>query len=411
MSRTRACLAVLLAAGLAARVSYALLWPPQAPGQDLVDPDGYVGLATSFSRTWTLQDSAGRITALREPIYPGALGLAFKVLGRNYGAVLALHGVLATLSLILMFALGRRIFGEAVGLLSAAVGAFYPPFIFYFAQSLRETMLVFLGLLVLWFAVKLDEDGRLRDFAAAGACAAVAGLTNTVLLPFGLAVPIGMWLFARNKIRISLRVACYLGVLVPLYAIWPLRNYHAFGSWIMGSTAGAASTYYLHLIVPEEIAGTRAQNDIIAKDPAILSAPPTMNAAERERYYWESSLRRIRENPSAYAHLLAWRLFWDWWRVVPRPHNYAHSYAALKLVSLLSDGWIVPLGLVGLLCLGWRSRELFWVRLYVAAVSAPFILIVTMLRYRLSIMPVMIIVTCAVLVKAAARLKTSYLKP
>ena len=149
--------------------------------------------------------------------------------------MLALHGLLSILSLGLMFVLGRR-FGEAVAFASLTVGAFYPPFIFYFSQALRETTMVSLGLLSLWSVIKLNDDGKARDFAAAGICSALAGLTNTVFLPFGLAAPIAACLLAGDKVRALGRVACYLGIMLPLYALWPLRNYSAFGSWIMGST-------------------------------------------------------------------------------------------------------------------------------------------------------------------------------
>jgi hypothetical protein len=402
VNRRRLFAVALLAAGLTVRLAYGLMHPPQAPGQDLADPDGYLGLATSFSHSWSLVDSSGKLTAVREPVYPIVLGLAVRTLGRNYGTVLALHGLLSTLSLVLMFVLGRRLFGEAVAFSALAVGAFYPPFIFYFSQPLRETLMVFLGLLGLWSVIKMNDDGGPLDFAAAGACSAIAGLTNTVLLPFGLAVPVVSWLFARNKARSLGRIACYLGIMIPLYALWPLRNHSVFGSWIMGSTAGAGPTFYLHLVIPEEIAGTPAQNDITERDPAISSAPKTMTPAERERYYWKAGIQRVREDPRAYARLLSWRLFRDWWRLAPRPRSYAHSFETLRWISLLSDGWIVPLGLLGLLVLGLRSRELFWGRLFVACASAPFILIVTMLRYRLSIMPVMIISACAVLHRAVA---------
>ena len=185
MSRRHAWVAALLAAGLTVRLSYGLMRPPQGPGQALADPDGYVGLASSFARSWTLSVSSGRPSAMREPVYPIALGLAFKALGHNYGAMLALHGLLSILSLGLMFVLGRRFFGEAVAFASLTVGAFYPPFIFYFSQALRETTMVSLGLLSLWSVIKLNDDGKARDFAAAGICSALAGLTNTVFLPFG----------------------------------------------------------------------------------------------------------------------------------------------------------------------------------------------------------------------------------
>ncbi|MDD5657489.1 MAG: hypothetical protein PHF00_09585, partial [Elusimicrobia bacterium] len=117
--------AALLAAGLALRLGYGLARPPA-----VFDIDGYAGLAESFARGWSLQDAQGRPSALREPAYPLLLGSLFKIFGRSYAAALGANCTLGVLTLWLLFALGRGLYGGRVARLALAIGAFYPPFIY-----------------------------------------------------------------------------------------------------------------------------------------------------------------------------------------------------------------------------------------------------------------------------------------
>ena len=155
MSRRHVWVAALLAAGLTVRLAYALMLPRKPPAKRPLGPRRLLRAGDFFFAFMGARGFRSRLTAMREPVYPIALGLAVKTLGRNYGAMLALHGLLSTLSLGLMFVLGRRLFGEAVafpfgrGRLLSAVHLLLLP-------ALRETMMVFLGLLSLWSVIKLN---------------------------------------------------------------------------------------------------------------------------------------------------------------------------------------------------------------------------------------------------------------
>ena len=188
--------------------------------------DGYVDLGASFSRTWSLCGNDGRPSAFREQAYPVFLGLLFRIFGQSYAALLIAHCFLGVGMLALIFLLGRDLYGEDTGLAALAVGTFYPPFVYYTAQPLRETFLGFTSTLALWLLVRARRRNSSRSYAAAGAAEAAAVLTKSTLLPFGLVLaPFGLWFVERDRPGKKGRFfAAYLAVFIGIFGLWPLRN-------------------------------------------------------------------------------------------------------------------------------------------------------------------------------------------
>jgi len=393
--------AILLLGGLL-RLGYGFAYPP--PQNGLYDPDSYVVLASSVADSWSLSEN-GKPSAHREPAYPVALGLFFKLFGRSYRAVLGANIVFGLAALALLYAVGRRVFGEAAGLIAAGMAAVYPPFVFYCAQSLRETWMIAASALALWSLLEALSRRTPGWFAAAGAANALAALSNTVFLPFALAAaPAIIFLCRRERRPWAGRAGLYAAVLILAYAVWPVRNYMRFGTWVLGSTAGAGSTFYTFLIAPQETGGTPEQQKFLENDPAIIQSAG-MDPLRMEHHFWKAGLERVRRAPWAYVRLVAWRFFWDMWRPIPRPRAYAHPYALVRLAAILTDCWIIPLGIVGMLWVRFRPLESLWLYLFLASTDLVYSLVLTMNRYRFSLMPWIILFAAVMLERGRARLK------
>jgi len=372
------------------RLGYGLRHPPQQPEQDLVSPDDYVEIATSVAQSWTLK-RAGQPSAYREPAYPVLLGVMFKVFGRSYATVLLTNCGLAAAALLFLALVGRELFGEPVSWLATSVSALYPPFIYYAALPLRETAMLAVSSAVLWALVRALGRPSAAAFAWAGLAAALCGLTNVTLLPFALVLaPAAVVFLCRRQGACAWRWSgVYLAVFLFFYAFWPSRNYLVFRTWIPGTTLPAANIMYNYLVVPQELGGTPEEDRIRQADP-VFQAASRMDPAQAERYFRTASLNWIRSHPWTYLKLVSWRFFWDEWRLWPRPQAAGGSYRLLRWLGLLTNGWIIPLGLLGML-LARRVPRCLCLGLFVFAIVLTHSLIMTMLRYRVPIMPWLIL--------------------
>ncbi len=394
----------LLGLAVAARLFYGWARPPQPHGAPLAHPDDYATIASAFADSWTLKGSDGKVTAWREPGYPVYLGLGFKLLGKNYAAVLVVNTLAQALGIGLLFLCGRRLFGERAATLAMAIAALYPPFIFYNAQAMRQSLLVFFGVAGVWSLLESLE--RPRWVWLSGIINALGALTDTTLLPFGLILAPLLLLAWDFKCGWQWRRAgLFLSALIPLYALWPIRNYIHFQRFVFGNTCGAGGNFYEYLVVPQELGGLAEHQEIIKND-SVFQNSGGLDPIEREKYFWKAGLNWVGEHPLGYLRIWAWRFFVDFWRLWPRPRSYGsgHSYGQVRLVGMLSDGWIIPLGLLGAVLGLRRKKESIVPLLFVASVAFTFSLIFTMLRYRIPVMTWIILFAALAAERAAVRI-------
>ena len=237
----------------------------------------------------------------------------------------------------------------------------------------------------------------------AGIAAAFCALTNSALLPACVMLAPVSWLVEKRLGRSALRrTVVYLGMFLCVYAVWPLRNERVFHRFILGIDEGAAHMY-VGIIVPNELAGTPAQTSLVDNDPVVREAEK-LPEAERDRVYYRASLRFIREQPRRYAEV-ALRSLAKLWRLYPYARAYAHHYELIKWASLLSDGWIIPLGFLGMLLAGRRFPEADLFLSVIFSVSFTYMLFWSIIRYRLPMMPFTILFCAYALTNIRARLR------
>lgn len=395
----------LLGAGFAVRIAagWFLTKGFSAPPPDL---DSYLHLAGTFAEHWSFLDRAGAPTAWREPVYPLLLGTVFKATGVRYGALLTINALLSTGGLWFAHRVGKRLLGGRTALIALAIGVVYPHFVYYAAMPMRESAQLLVAPLAVLALLETLRRGEDAWVAVAAATTALAALTNTTFLPFGLLLVPPLFLYFRPK-RAPRWIAIYWIAFSLFYAPWPIRNYLRFDRFILGSTAGAGSTFHNYLIVPQEVGGTPEETRILMNDPVVQRGRAIPGLAEREAFYWKKGLERVAAAPLAYARLVAWRFFVDIWRVTPRDRSHGRSMRLIRWASLLSDGWILPLGVIGLLLVRLSPPEMLFPYLLLLSVNGVYALVLTSVRYRLSAMPWVILLAAAVLDRAWERLKIS----
>ena len=225
--------ALLLITGVALgiRLGYAVAVDPQVPelsdasayhllANDLADGKGYVrpfDLA-AFGLTHP--------TAEYPPLFPAALSVAALAGGRSVGSQRILTCIIGTGTVFLVGLLGRRVRGDAVGLVAAALAAIYPMLFIADGVLMSEGLFALLVTAALLLAYRAIDRPTPWRFAALGAVLGLAALTRTegLLLALVLVVPIAIRLRHVTTGRRVLFGVVAIGTTVIVIAPWTIRN-------------------------------------------------------------------------------------------------------------------------------------------------------------------------------------------
>jgi 4-amino-4-deoxy-L-arabinose transferase-like glycosyltransferase len=240
-SRFATALVAIAAAGLAARLVYALVvMDGVGVGGDglefhllanqLADGDGYVQ---------PLVVAPGHVpTADKPPLYPLLLA-GPSLLGWDS---LAVHRVLSCLMgsalVIGTGLLGRRLAGERAGLIAAGLAALYPLLVALDGSLRSESLYAPLVAFMLLAGYRLVDRPSPARAVVLGALIGLAALARSeaVLLGVLLLVACAVRLPPGRRVRPALTAAA-VGVLV--LAPWPLRNWSEFGAPLLSTNSGS----------------------------------------------------------------------------------------------------------------------------------------------------------------------------
>lgn len=379
----------LLRAAYAVYTGNTLIYPDEKAYHDLA-------LRAAASADW------GGLFHGREPLYPLLVWLTYKVTGPVPLAVKLLQAALSAASAWLLFRTAAPLFGRGAARLALLIFAFYPFSVFYDARLLRESLLLFLGLAALHYSLR---PASVRSVAAASALAGLAAMAKSIFLFFWL--PFIIFGLLLRKVRPAAAAA---GAAAFAIAVSPLLlyNWHHTGSAFL--TRGQMVNLYTTLVVPMEVHGVPGEKQLLERDPAYKEGM-ALPEAERDAFFKAKLIEEVKERPLNFARFTLWR-FAKLWRLYPyRGLDYAAgAWALLAAVSLLSDGWLVPLGAWAAIRLRRRFGELYPAYVYLLSFTLIYSLSWSQMRYRLPLMPVMMLLASPLLAKAAGKAGLDFFK-
>jgi 4-amino-4-deoxy-L-arabinose transferase-like glycosyltransferase len=242
-------LLALLVIGLAARIAITNHggWStPLVSGSDSSEYDTCAwNLAQGHGYSGITPDVKGpdgqlleHLTAYRSPgtsVLWAGLFLAF---GHSYSVLRLSQCILNALTILLIFGIGHKCFGDKVALLSAAIYAVWPTALYNTGQLASETLYT---LLFCWFilvSLQFAERSSWPRSIAAGVLLGLAMLTrgNAVLM-VAMMIPWSVWQFRKTPRNI------FRGLAIPFVALvmlvpWTIRNYYIFHAFVPFQTEG-----------------------------------------------------------------------------------------------------------------------------------------------------------------------------
>lgn len=347
------------------------------------------GHGYSMPRSVALYPGDQPLYAWREPGFSFLLVPVFALFGENYLAAKILLAILGSLAAVLLYLVGRETFdSEKIGLTAALIYAVMPEIIFWSGYLTPETLTIFILLPPVLFLTKSVKKPSFRNVLLSGVLFGVAALTRAqtlLVMPF---LFLGFVLISREK-RKALRSAGLMFLFfVLMFSPWVIRNYAIFHRPVIIPTVTGELFYAANN--PGALKNIDSLNALSLVDRTLFTGMSELKICNWCR---AQAFGFILSQPGDYLKLVANR-FVRFWRFYPHVGSGISGslYSSLHFwLSLLTSGVIIVLSVVGIILSlkDWR-RSLIPIFL-IFFFSSFTILGRAVIRYRLPIMPYMIL--------------------
>lgn len=375
----------------------------QMLAERIVDGKGF-----SFPKNWWPATKADEPTAHWSFLYSLYLAGVYAVAGVYPLVPRLIQALIAgVLHPWLIWRIGNRLFGEQVGLVAAILTALYSYFILYSSSLMTE---IFYILAILWAldiltGLAVQSDGRKetpllswKPWLLLGVALGVGILLRQVLL---ITVPLliaWIWwtLCFKQKLAPSrallLRMVLIAGVISIFILPWTVRNYSAFGRFVLLNTNAGFAFYWSNHPIHE----TSFVSILRADQPSYRELIPAelqdLDEVALDRALMAEGIRIVLEDPARYL-LLSLNRTKDLFKFWPSSNSTINS----NLARVFSFGLCLPFILYGLFLIltgrhkNHSTRGVGLLLLFVSTYSAVHLLSWSLIRYRLPIDAVLIL--------------------
>lgn len=344
----------------------------------------------------------------RAPLYPYFLGLVYYLFGSGFWPTALIQAFLGALSGGLVYLIGQKAFNRRTGIIAGLIFAFYGTLVFYTGLKLIPTLAIFLTLgsfytMMLWF-----DQRKLHLILIAGLLMGMSAIARPTVLLFVFAFALWMvWRsYCKRESLIKPAVLFLIGVILPILPV-TAHNWSKSGELIpIGTYAGM--NFYI---------GNNAQSDGIsarlpnarkdwwgmmedAERMAIQESGRNLSESEQSSFWLRKGLGEIADHPLFFIKNTLKRsvlLF----EGIELSNNFDFYFFAREVPILKVLIWsrgvyfpfgiLMPLAVMGLLLGVRQSDKTLTLALFLAAYVPTIILFFVTARYRLPLVPFLII--------------------
>lgn len=354
----------------------------------------------------------------QDPLYPYALGIFYKIFGRDFLWIRLVQAAVGTAGLWMLFEAIRRFLGYRTAIVALGLGAFYKAFLFYDTALLKEFLgaVAIEGALLAW-AMTLPhpppKEGERKPWPAwtkwliLGATLGLGTLVRGNMLLLAVAAA-GLLAIRREWKPAGLVLAGALACIAPV----TIRNALVAKDFVLTTSQFGPNLYtgnnpenttgryrppsFLTAGAPEfEESGFRAEAEKISRRP--------MKASEIDAFWRGRAVHYIFSNFGTFIGVTMKRVLMLA-NAFEIPDNYNIPFMArfswVLKAPLFTFGWFVaPLAAAGLY-LSWADRGKFaMIYVLLGAYLASIVFFFFFGRYRLPIVPILILFAAHAIVK------------
>jgi 4-amino-4-deoxy-L-arabinose transferase-like glycosyltransferase len=329
----------------------------------------------------------GGKTFHQEPLYPYLVGLTYWALGPDVRWVFLWQLLLGAASVVLVYLLARRYFGELAGAVAGLLAVLCGPLLFYDFLLLRESLTTFMWLSLVYLGGLALDRGNWRWWGLTGlACGLGVALRETLILYWlGL---LGLLAYHRRGTpRVLLRSLAALAAGLMLALVPVVARNVAVGAPPLSLQSVGAITFV----------GANAA----AYHPEIGEVPPlsinhSLAIIDRTGgHFWPAVVETLKTHPDLGSYLKQlWGKFamlWHWYEV-PSNENFYYSRLHSGVLRYLPVTFflLAPLSLVGLALAAGRRRPCGPLYLAVVCNLVNLLFSLVISRYRLPLVALLL---------------------
>jgi tetratricopeptide (TPR) repeat protein len=356
-------------------------------------------------------DFWGKEVFFRAPLYPYFLALLYKLSGSSIAFAVFVQHIIGSLSAVLLYVLARLYFARRVALTAGLLAALYWPFIYFEGQLLIVTTIIFLDLCFLIMMSMAFRSGKIGHASSAGLLLGLSAVARPSVLVMVPIIPLLFFLHGRitksgigraggKSAWMRMSAACLGGAFLVIAPVI-VRNYVVGRDLVPIASQGGVNFYIGNnpssdgrtAIVP----GTRPDwwggyYDSI--DIAEKSMGRKLKPSEISNFYFRKGFEFIFSSPGKALQLFLhkFRLFWSGGERANNQNIYFFWHlAGMGKVPLPGFWFVCPLGLLGAFMLRRRIRSLSLLYAFMAAYSLGVIIFFVCARFRLPVVPLLIL--------------------
>lgn len=216
-------LAFIVLLSLAVQLLFLSLVPLHSPKKDAVTYDA-IGFNIAMGKGFSLD---GKRPIALYPLYPMFLSLIYIMFGHNYFIVQVFLALVLAISCGVLYLLGRAVFNERTGLVTAILMSIYPPFFALSRIMYPEPLFILLLHLSIFLLILFCRNARLPLFFLSSILLGLTILTK----PQAIFIPLiaSIFLLCSFPLKKGLTLGLIFNIIVFLcLAPWIVRNYLLF---------------------------------------------------------------------------------------------------------------------------------------------------------------------------------------
>lgn len=383
----------------------------------IADAREYNAIALNVCERGEFSVTPGQPTSIRPPLYPAFLAGTYRVMGgENQTAARVVQAVLGLLTALIVYHLAKAMYGAPAATWAAAGVCFYPSLVFTGNLLLTETLFTFWLCLFCWLIQRHLTTAGVGALFAAGAVLGLAALTRSVVWLFPPLLVLFLFWAAKGRrgtARVTLALAPVLAFGLVI-APWAVRNTRLQKTFtiidVMGGRNMMMGNYESTSLLRswatiDEAQGARAWYRVLAAEHPDF---PQLTQGQRDKLAMKRGLQFVFQHPglTAQRDLIKFLNFWQLDRAIVA--GFAQGFwgnqsraVALAIGGLMAGAYVAVmlLAILGFVMTRPVDARMHWfLFLLVAFVCAAHTAVFGHERYRLPLMPLIIIYAAACVV-------------